>query len=326
MSLVNTTSGSASTIKVQIDNSSTENVLLKINLQPGVSLNYTDGKGWHSTDRAGKLREKSSDTSENPGVGYISPFHKNSVEAASQTRLLLNSFDVGMPGKWSIGSPGLSGRVVDGLTAADSGSIYLRSSGSSPYAYLRGFTATSTAAGGLFLIDILWVNSGIASTTTTLQTISSVDWPARDVNGFTSGDGVEIGLLFTTTATNGVITNTTINYTGSNGVPNLTGTITRVFANNVIGTIYPFELAAGGVGVKKIQSITLGTSYTTPNCISLIAFRRISLLANPVANVAQQAPISDDGIKLWPGTSLHLMRHVSSPGGTVQGHVFIVEK
>lgn len=326
VTLVNTTSGSASTIKIQIDNTSTETVLSKINLQPGDSFNYSDGTGWYSTDASGKLREQNLDNSENPGVGYMSPFYKFTSELPAQSQLRLTSLDAGTPGKWSVGTPGLSGRVVDGTAAADSGSLYLRSSGSAPYSYLRGFTASAAGAGGLFLVDILWVNSGIVTTTTTAQTITSVDWPLRDINGLTNGDGVEIGLLFTVSAANPSVTNTTLNYTGSNGSTNLTARITSVAGSSVIGTVYPFELATGSAGVRKIQSITLGTSYVTANCISLIAFRRISLVANPASHLAQQAPISDDGIRLWPGTSLHLMRLQGSGTPTIQGHVFIVEK
>lgn len=326
VTLVNTTTGSTSTIKVQVDNSITETVLAKINLQPGCSFNYTDGKGWYSTDLTGKLREQRLDNIEDPGVGYMSPFYKIGPTMTAAGVHHLHSLASGMPGAWSNGAPGLAGRATDGLTLADSGSIYIRAA-STPYSYLRGFTASSSVAGGVFLIDILWANSGISATTTTAQTISSVAWPARDVAGLTRGDGVEVGLLFIATATNGAVTNTTMNYTGSNGTTNLTATISSVTANSVIGTLYPFELAAGSAGVRGIQSLTLGTSYVTANSVCLIAFRRIDLVTNPVAHIAEQSPITDDGIRLWSGSSLHLVQiPTATTATTVQGHLFIVEK
>ena len=327
VSLVNTSSGSASTVKVQVDSSTVETVIAKVNLHPGDTLYYSDGAGWYSTDRSGKTREQHLDSIEDPGVGYMSPFYKIGATMTAASVLHCHSFVSGMPGIWVPGSPGLAGRVVDGNVLADSGSIYLRPSGSFPYAYLRGFTAASSIAGGHFLCDFLWVNSGIVATTTTAQTIASVDWPPRDINGLRLGDGVEIGLLFIATAANGAVTNTTINYTGSDGTTNLTATLSSVTAASLQGTLYPFQLAAGGEGVRKVQSITLGTTYVTLGSIALVAFRRLSLITQPLAHISENAPINDDGIKLWPGTSLHL---VQMPGAvtatTVQGHVFIVEK
>lgn len=327
ISLVNTSTGSASTIKVQIDNSSEEVVLTKINLHPGDSLNYSDGSGWYSIDSTGKIREQHLDSVENPGVGYMSPFYKVGSTMTGAGLLHCHSLSSGMPGSWSVGTPGLAGRVVNGTVSADSGSLYLRSSGSFPYAYLRGFTASSTVGCGIFLCDFLWVNSGIVTTTTTAQTVSSVSWPSRDINGLTLGDGVEVGILVTSNLANAAISNTTMNYTGSDGTTNLTATISNVLATSLAGTLYPFQLAAGSEGVRKVQSITLGTTYGANGAISLVAFRRLTLVSNSVANIADEAPIFDDGIRLWPGTSLHL---VQIPGAasatTIQGHAFIVEK
>jgi hypothetical protein len=327
ISLVNTSTGSASTIKVQIDNSSQEIVLTKINLHPGDSLNYSDGSGWYSTDSTGKSREQHLDSVENPGAGYMSPFYKVGSTMTGASILHCHSLSSGMPGAWSAGTPGLSGRVVNGTVSADSGSIYLRPSGSFPYAYLRGFTTTSTVGCGIFLCDFLWVNSGIATLTSAAQTISSIAWPARDINGLTLGDGVEVGILVTSTLSNSAISTTTMNYTGSDGTTNLTATISSVLAGSQAGTLYPFQLAAGSEGVRRIQSITLGSSYGSGGSISLVAFRRLTLVSNSTANIADEAPIFDDGIRLWPGTSLHL---VQIPGATsattIQGHAFIVEK
>lgn len=326
VTLVNTTTGSTSTIKVQIDDSTAETVLAKINLQPGCTFNYTDSQGWYSTDLTGKTRAQRLDNIEDPGVGYMSPFYKIGPTMTAAGVHHLHSLVSGMPGAWSNGAPGLSGRATDGLTLADSGSIYIRAS-SAPYSYLRGFTASSSVACGVFLIDILWANSGVSATTTTAQTITSVSWPARDINGLTLGEGVEVGVLFIATATNAAITNTTMNYTGSNGATNQTATISSVSGNSVVGSLYPFQLAAGSDGVRGIQSLTLGTTYTTANSICLIAFRRLALLTNPTAHIAEQAPITDDGIRLWPGSSLHLVQiPTATTATTVQGHLFIVEK
>lgn len=327
VSLLNTSSGSASTVKVQVDDSSTETVMTKVNLQPGDALNYSDGPGWYTTDAMGKHREQQLDSIENPGVGYMSPFYKPGATMTAAGVLHCSSLVSGMPGSWSPGTPGLGGRVVDGLTSADSGSIYVRPSGSFPYAYLRGFTASASVNAGVFLCDFLWVNSGVVTTTTTAQTIQSPAWPARDLYGTTAGDGVEIGILVTTTLANGAVTNTTMNYTGSDGTTNLTATITSVNANSVAGTLFPFQLAAGSEGVRGVQSVTLGTTYGATGAISLVAFRRLALVSCPFTHVSDHAPITDDGIRLWPGTSLHtVILPTASTATTIQGNIFIVEK
>lgn len=124
--------------------------------------------------------------------------------------------------------------------------------------------------------DRLWHNSGITSSTTTSQTVDSVTWPARDRNGATTGDDIMVAIEVSTATTNGTaITNTTLNYTNSNGDNNRTATITSFPATARAGTFVPFQLDSGDTGVQSIQSVTLGTSYGT-GVVHLVAYRTVT--------------------------------------------------
>jgi hypothetical protein len=84
--------------------------------------------------------------------------------------------------------------------------------------YITSYTATATTASTQMLIDLLWINTGIAVTTTTAQAITSATLPARDRDGTTNGYDVQWGILVTTATTNAsAITNTTLSYTDSDG-------------------------------------------------------------------------------------------------------------
>ncbi|MBF9664229.1 hypothetical protein, partial [Streptococcus pseudopneumoniae] len=53
----------------------------------------------------------------------------------------------------------------------------------------------SSAQGGLVLLcDRLWHNSGFNVTLTTAQTVNSVTFPERDMDGTTNGEGVFVGV------------------------------------------------------------------------------------------------------------------------------------
>jgi hypothetical protein len=149
---------------------------------------------------------------------------------------------------------------------------------------LAGLSAAATVSGKLMLADRLWHNASITSTTTTAQTINSATLPARDSAGTTNGAGVLVGLEVSTATTNGsAITNTTLNYTNSAGVSGRTATIASFPATAVAGVFVTFQLQAGDVGVRSIQSLTLGTSYGS-GVIHLVAYRVVAELVVAQAN------------------------------------------
>jgi hypothetical protein len=176
-------------------------------------------------------------------------------------------------------------------TSAIAGSALTSYGGQIPYTnpasgngYLAKLSGSGTQIGRLFLVDRLWHNASITSTTTTGQTVTSATWPARDVDGATDGKGVMIGIEVSTATSNGsAITNTTMTYTNSAGTASRTGTIPDFPATAVAGTFVPFALAAGDIGVRSIQTLTLGTSYGT-GVIHLVAYRIIAEVPLMTAN------------------------------------------
>jgi hypothetical protein len=143
-----------------------------------------------------------------------------------------------------------------------------------------GLRWSSSAGSNLFIFDRLWQNSGIVVTQTTAQTINSVAWPSRDVNGSSNGRGVYVAIE--ASATNGNlanISNTTISYTNQDGVAGRLGLFSAGAlwpATASIGTLVPFSLQDGDTGIRSVQDLTLGTSYVS-GVIHLVAFRPIAV-------------------------------------------------
>lgn len=198
------------------------------------------------------------------------------MEAAGVMHSLF--YTTGMPGAAAAPSPGINGAALTSYA------------GQIPFAnpvsgntYLTSFEGAATVIGTLLLVDRLWQNSGVTVTTTTAQAITSPTWPARDNNGATSGAGVLVGIEASGATTNaGAVSNTTLNYTNSAGTNTRTGTLTWP-ATAAAGTFVPFALAAGDVGVRSIEGVTLGTSYVT-GTIHLVAYRVLGSVGVNAAN------------------------------------------
>lgn len=275
------------------------------------------------------VRENVVDLTDNAGYdGYPMSFYKSGTAPEAAGRFYLFAKDAGYPGAWAAGTPGLAGRVLNGVTEPGALPYKNATVGSN---YIAALSATATVACQLYLVDLLWVNSGIVVTTTTAQTVSSIAFPSRDKNGATAGTDVQVGILVTTATTNaGAIANTTMSYTNSAGTPGRTATITALGgfpATGVLGTLVPFELAAGDVGVQSIQSVTLGTSYAG-GAVSLVAFRKVAAASCLLANVGSAGTaFVPPGMRVYDGSCLMLLGLMSGTGATViSGIASIVER
>lgn len=245
------------------------------------------------------------------------PFQKTTFTGQAAGQLHSSLYIAGLPGAAVAPSPGLAGAALTSYT----GQIPFPTPVGGQSVYLVGIDATQGGnIGGVLLVDRLWHNSGITSTTTTGQTVNSVTWPARDISGATTGVGVQIGLEVTTATTNGSpVTNTTITYTDTAGNASNTGTITSFPANAVAGTFVPFQLAAGDVGVTSIQTLTLGTSYGT-GVLSLVAYRVIAWVGLPVASVTGSQDFAQLGMPIMFDNSVPFLLY--SLTGTAGGALF----
>ena len=313
----------ANHVTVQLKPSGTALTIVKAALQPGETLAYSAGQGWYSLDSAGREKTTSALAQE---TGYTLAIHKVGVTMEAIGVWHSHHAATGTPGAWSPGTPGLAGRATDGTTAADAGSLPIRTPASGG-AYLASFVAAGSVAASFALIDILWVNTGTVVTTTTAQTVTSATFGARDLDGATAGNGVMLGILVTTATTNAsAITATTAVYTNSAGTGSRTATISSFPATAVAGTLVPFQLAAGDRGVRAVTSVTLGTSYGG-GAISLVAFRILAFVGSAVANVAASAFLPGAGTRLYAGTTATLVQIPTATTATsVSAAAYVVEQ
>jgi hypothetical protein len=228
------------------------------------------------------------------GRGYV--WWKTATATDAATYGYANWKDAGGPGAYSLGTPGLNGRTTDCSVVGTAGSggalslgVPLFTNASSGSLYLRSATVTAQAVGPYQLVDVLWYSTGHVVTTTTVQVADAGVLPARDVNGTSNGEGVQLGVYTTTANTNAaVINNSTANYENSDGTGNRTA---RLFAQvgyqfpatPVIGTFTRFNWDTGDRGIKVLGNITLGTSLVA-GAISLVLYRPIATVGVTVAN------------------------------------------
>jgi hypothetical protein len=184
-------------------------------------------------------------------------------------------FTAGIPGAGAAPGNSINGTALTTLT----GAIPIPTAVSGDYIELVAWEMMQGGSvGGVTLIDMLWWNDTIAETTTTGQSITHPGLPARDRSASSNGDGVFAAILVSTATTNGSpVTNTTITYTDSAGNSGNSGTITSFPATAVAGTFVPFNLAAGDVGIRTIETLTLGTSYGG-GAIHLVMYRPIAYI------------------------------------------------
>ena len=277
--------GASNTIILKKDIAGTEYNILQVTLQQGETLRVVNDKV-EVLDVSGRLKTQNTGLSEITGNSRTLFKVGTVIEAAGQYYCFAK--DNGAPGAWSPGTPGINGRNTDGTTAADLGCITVGNPASGAW-YVRDFNIAASQVGQFILADVLWVNTGLGVTTTTAQAITQPTLPLRDNSGTSNGHGIGAGILVTTATTNAaVISNITLQYTNSNGVAGRTGTISSFPATAVAGTFVPFQLAAGDVGVRSIQSITLGTTLGG-GAISLIAFNFLGTCPVTLANVGSIA-------------------------------------
>lgn len=142
-------------------------------------------------------------------------------------------------------------------------------------AYLGRLSGMAQQAGLLLLCDRLWQNR--PAITSGSQSITSPTWPARDVSGSTNGDGVLLGLEFSTANTAGTPA-APVTYTNQGGTGSHTANLLdAISATSAIGAFHRFELQAGDTGVRSVQAINLASGLTTA-VINLVAYRIIGML------------------------------------------------
>ena len=315
--------GVSNTITIKKDISGTEYILQKISLQKDENFRIVNDKV-EVFDASGRVKLQTTGDTEIAGDSRVIFKVGTAPEAAGQYYCFAK--DTGAPGAWLPVTPGINGRNTDGTTVADAGCI----SAGTPVSgvnYIRDIVMTASQAGTFVLADVLWVNTGLVVTTTTAQAITQPTLPLRDNLGTSNGFGIGAGILVTTATTNAAaIANITLSYTNSAGVSGRTATISSYPATAVIGTFVPFQLAQGDIGVRSIQSITLGTTLTA-GAISLIAFNFLATVPVTVANIGSIAFQRKLDLKLNNGHCLLPFWLASNTTATnLTGTIYFVNK
>jgi len=328
LTVSNRSTSTSVTVSIFKDVSGTDYCLFKAQLDHGETLSWNDGGDWAVYDEAGRRKTF---VPQDVGLsGRIMPIFKSGTASDATGYWYSYWKDTGFPGAWEPGTPGIHGRVTDGTTAADRGSLPIWTPTGNLYISKASLNASTLHA--FWVFDVLWVNTGIAVTTTTAQAISMPTIPARDVTGTTNGEGCMVGLVTTTANTNAAaISNSTISYTNSEGTAGRTGTLVNVAGENipatpVIGTTVWFSLAAGDKGVRSVQSITLGTSLGG-GAVSLILARPIVQISPTLAYVATTDAYDAPGIRIYNGSTLLLFAKTSATTATrINGLLVITER
>lgn len=315
--------GASNTVTVKKDVLGTEYILLTVTLQNKETLRIVSDKV-EVLDVSGRL--KAQNTGETDIQGDSRVVFKVGTAPEGAGNYYFFGKDSGAPGAWSTGTPGLNGRNTDGTSAADAGCISVGNPSSGSW-YVRDFNISGSQAGSFILADVLWVNTGLSVTTTTAQVITQPTLPARDNLGTSNGYGIGAGLLVTTATTNAsAVTNITLSYTNSNGVAGRTGTIASFPPTANIGTFVPFQLQTGDVGVRSIQSITIGRSLTA-GAVSLLCFNFIGTAPVILANVGSMAFQRKLDLRIYNGHCLLPFWLASSTTAlNITGTVYFINK
>lgn len=222
-------------------------------------------------------------------------------------------YTAGYPGPATAYAGGLNGTVLTSLA----GQIPIPAA--SGNTHLARFSAIMSAQGGLLMLcDRLWHNS-IVVTTTGAQNITCPTWPARDRNGATAGEGVVIGLEISGTVGTGTATPAIV-YTNQAGTGSKAGAMLIPYvASSLIGTFYPFTLAAGDSGVRSVQSVTLSVSMTSGTA-GLVAYRVLATLELATLGIPNAIDALTGGLPRCYDTTVPFLIYVPTTTTTTQMH------
>jgi hypothetical protein len=169
----------------------------------------------------------------------------------------------GDPGAFTVGTPGLNGRYIDGTT--EPGVIPYTNATSGKQKYICGIQHRGPgeeAAHVYYIADLIWINSGISVGLSTLQSFTPGAMQNRDRNGAALGHGVEAGLLVTADLSNsGTITDMAYDYTNQDGVQRTNVWVGRSIPQGLdTGNFIRFALYPGDTGVRSLDGIRMGAS------------------------------------------------------------------
>lgn len=236
---------------------------------------------------------------------------------------------------WGLaGSPGagafdntLNGVVLSSSTTIPNGAIqhYNPASGNS---YLAFLNAVATQAGVLEIRDRLWHNGGYSATSTAAQNSTTPTWPSRcptsgtDDTPATTGLGVNLALEVSAAVGAGTPT-ITCSYTNSAGTAGRTATnVNATLTASSTGSVYEIGLAAGDLGVRSLQSMTLSATWTS-GTVNLVAYRTIAQIPLLAGIPTSLDALTGAGERLYDGVVPWLVFIPSTTTATNVSGVYI---
>jgi len=215
-------------------------------------------------------------------------------------------------------------------------SIEYPETGANQKLYLKSYVTCNPYAGGgsdggEILYDRLWHNYMSLTSNATI-TINSADFPPRDDNGSSNGEGVHIALVGLNPLSN-LLAAATITYTNSRGV---TGRIGRFSGFTNIGYISAGAnrsvvciavLDEGDSGVRSIQTFSVGGALSSAHQCSLVAFRAIdsavaSLTQSSLNFSNQNGILARPPVRIYHDSVLSVFALAKSGGNTSREHLF----
>ena len=193
--------------------------------------------------------------------------------------------------------------------AVSSGGVPYLSAASGKQGYLGALQWTANSTGYQHVIaDRLWHNGGFSATSTSAQTVNSAAFAARDANGSTNGLGVMIGVEVSAVMGASSPSTISVSYTNSSGTSGRTASLedTQGLTSAPAGGFFRLKLQAGDQGVRSVQSLTLGATWTS-GTFNMVAYRILTpvMASNYVGR--SYGPMALGLPRLYDGTSAYIM-------------------
>lgn len=326
----NTSSSGSTRVAVEHFDGTDAAELIGFILLPGENLTFNEEGRWNHRDANGAEYPPAGLGSYN---GRTVSFVKTGTAADTVGYWYSTFKDAGFPGAWAHGSPGVNGRITNGVNSPDYGCVPVPNPAVGGN-YLTELQMASSVNHSHFFYDVLWVNSGLSVTATnSVQAITSPTLPPRDANGSTEGEGCVIGLYFATASTLAAVNALSqVTYTNSRGVTGRIATLvavagSQVPATPVIGTTVWYNLAAGDTGVRSIQGFNIGATSWLTGTILLFIARDIATIGTVQPSITAQKVIGAPGIRLYNGLCLHhAILAAATTASFFAGELTIMEK
>ena len=219
-------------------------------------------------------------------------------------------YAAGNPGAATANAAGINGAAV----SAPVNGMIPRTNPVSGNAYLARLGINASTPGTLWLIDRMWNNSGLSTTSTSAQAITPATLPARSGDGTTNGANVMAAIEWSATGGTGTPT-VTLTYTDQDGGTGNTGTFTAV-ASPPVGTFEIFTLAAGDTGARAPTSF-IQSATRTSGTMHLVLFRVLAQLEVTSANIGNAIDVLTAGMpQIYDDSVLQLVWFPSATTAT----------